>query len=416
VFARIFAKDEISSNTQELTRRKIWLSLWIISFLSFASMLALRIHREETFALWMYVIVQSFLLISGMAYNWYLDVKEPYFDAPGAMILDKAALGAFSLKYEKKSRRLKKPPPLFVPTGIEVQSMRFSGAGEVELSGLIWQKYRDRAHDGLSRGVLMPQASEFRLEEAYRRRTGEVETIGWAFKCVLDQRFDLRRYPGDSRMVSVRVLHRDFDSNVLLVPDLESYRIMNPNALPGLRDGFAMSGWNIRKSYFSFRDSTSNATMGIAGSVRETAFPDLYFNVFSTRSVIAPAISHLLPVGVAVCILFAVLLVITRHSEMLNRFGYTTLSTVGACSGLFFGVLLAHARLRGEVHADGFTYLETYHFTTYLATLLISVNSFLFNSSMQISFIQYRDNLYPKLLYWPVLLSVLLGITVWTYY
>jgi len=52
----------------------------------------------------------------------------------------------------------------------------------------------------------------------------------------------------------------------------------------------------------------------------------------------------------------------------------------------------------------------------YLAILAVSVNSILFVSHANVSLIQYKDNFIPKLLYWPVIASLLLGVTLWVFY
>jgi hypothetical protein len=412
----VFVKNELTANEEAMKRRKIRLCLSILTFLAIASMLLVRIDREQTINRWLHVIFVTCLLIAGILWIWHLTIADKAQDSASTAILDQSVLDKFLQSYTDRSKRLSKAPPLVVPTGVHIQSIKFTGANEVALDGYVWQKYTDGIHDGLARGLVMPQASKIELTEAYRRRSGSTETIGWTFQCTLSQHFDLGKYPFDVRMVSVRMMHRDFDRNVLLTPDLVSYPVMNPAALPGVRYDFTLPNWALEKTYFSFRTALMNATMGIDGNIRSESFPDLYFNILTRREIVSPIIAHLLPVFVAISILFAVMLVITKHKDMQGRFGFTTLSAVGACSGLFFGVLLAHARLRGEVQSEGFTYIEYFHFLTYLATLLIAINSFLFSSSVRIGFIQYRDNLYPKLLFWPTLFSIMLGLTLWTFY
>lgn len=412
----VFVKSELSENEEAMKRRKVRLCLSILLFFAVASLLPLRIDRDRSVHRWVYVILLSCLLVSGILWIWHLTILDKAHDRASTVILDQAVLDKFIQSYTDRSKRLSKSPPLVVPTGVHIQAIKFSGANEVELTGTVWQKYTDQIHDGLTRGFLLPQASRLEISEAYHRRSGGTETIGWSFNCMLNQRFDLSKYPFDVRLVSMRVMHRDFDRNVLLTPDLESYPIMNPAVLPGVRYDLTMPSWTLEKTYFSFRTTSMNTTLGIEKNVRSESFPDLNFNILTKRGVVSPLITHLLPVFVAISILFAVMLVITKHKDMQGRFGFTTLSAVGACSGLFFGVLLAHARLRGEVQSEGFVYIEYFHFLTYLATLLIAINSFLFSSSVPIGFIQYRDNLYPKLLFWPALLSILLGLTLWTFY
>lgn len=52
----------------------------------------------------------------------------------------------------------------------------------------------------------------------------------------------------------------------------------------------------------------------------------------------------------------------------------------------------------------------------YLAILAISLNSIAFASNTNIPFIDTKDNLYVKVLYWPVIMVILLFITLLNFY
>ena len=83
---------------------------------------------------------------------------------------------------------------------------------------------------------------------------------------------------------------------------------------------------------------------------------------------------------------------------------------------LFFVVILGHIDLRSKLTSSEIIYLEYFFFVMYLAILAVSVNSILFVSHANVSLIQYKDNFIPKLLYWPVIASLLLGVTLWVFY
>ncbi|TEB12186.1 hypothetical protein [Pelotomaculum propionicicum] len=83
---------------------------------------------------------------------------------------------------------------------------------------------------------------------------------------------------------------------------------------------------------------------------------------------------------------------------------------------MFFSVLLVHIKLRGDFPVREVLYLEYFYIAMYFAILFTIVNSFVFGSENNLCFVHYRDNLIPKLLYWPVILLVLLVITVFTFY
>jgi hypothetical protein len=103
--------------------------------------------------------------------------------------------------------------------------------------------------------------------------------------------------------------------------------------------------------------------------------------------------------------MFAILLVPNEHTEQ-EVFG--VLSFIAA---LFFVVIVAHIGLRGDITAEGVTYIEYFYIVMYVAMLVVSGLSIFFSSRIGFHLIQYRDNLISKLLYWPVILGTSLGIT-----
>lgn len=412
-----FIKDEMLTDAETVKRRKILIALTAMAFLTLLAAIGFRAHRGETGSLWRVSLLFSVLLLFGIGYIWHLVLTTPSGEAGGLVkVVDRAGLDNLLDSNNRASLRLKKGKPVHIPTGIYINSLKHSGNGEASLSGYVWQKYPDGLPAEASRGFVLPDATSLSVQEAYRRKENGAELIGWSFQCSLPQSIDVSKYPFDRGALSLHLSHRDIDKNVVLVPDLKAYKIVSPTSTPGLNKDLDISGWSMEKSFFGYRTGAMHANFGIEGFVREDGFPELYYTVLIRRNVLGPFITHLLPIIVASFILFAVMMIVTRHHEKSGKFGFTTLSTVGACSGLFFGILFAHARLRQEFHAEGITYLEHFHFVIYVAILLVALNSFLFNSLTKNRFISYHDNLLPKLFYWPVTLGAILVITIRTFY
>lgn len=61
-------------------------------------------------------------------------------------------------------------------------------------------------------------------------------------------------------------------------------------------------------------------------------------------------------------------------------------------------------------------YLEYFYLVMYLAVLTVSLNSIAFASNMNVPFIDAKDNIYVKVLYWPVIMGILLFITLLNFY
>jgi hypothetical protein len=51
----------------------------------------------------------------------------------------------------------------------------------------------------------------------------------------------------------------------------------------------------------------------------------------------------------------------------------------------------------------------------YIAILAVVISYLLFHTKSELFFIQYRDGLVAKLLFWPLILGSMLGITVWMF-
>jgi hypothetical protein len=52
----------------------------------------------------------------------------------------------------------------------------------------------------------------------------------------------------------------------------------------------------------------------------------------------------------------------------------------------------------------------------YIAILVVSLNSIVFASNRSVPFIDTKDNMYVKVLYWPVIMGILLLITFLNFY
>jgi hypothetical protein len=81
-------------------------------------------------------------------------------------------------------------PPVFIPTGLYIQSIEFKGSYNVLVSGYIWQRYANDLPQGLDRGVVMPEAEAPTFNQVYRVQQGNEELIGWSFRATLRQQFD----------------------------------------------------------------------------------------------------------------------------------------------------------------------------------------------------------------------------------
>ena len=319
-------------------------------------------------------------------------------------------------KNERRNAQFLHDKLVFLPTGFFIQSMEFVSSSNVNITGYVWQKYP--MNYPYQKGINFPEeisSGDTVLDERFRREVaykGEKhELVGWYFDVTVRQSFDYSRYPLDFLTVWLRVWPADFDNSdfILIVPDFESY-IETNQARFGLDQDIVSGEWNIEESFFSYRDVPYDTRFG--WNVHEQdmnhvdIYSEFYFNMGADRKFVNAFIINLVPLFVVALLLFSALLTVSLDTVQSSRFGFSTSSFLGAASALFFVVLLSHIQVRNEFSGSGLLYIEYFYLVMYAAILLVSVDAYLVSlpSTHEWRWIRWRDNLLPKLLYWPVVL------------
>src|SRR5215203_6942445 len=154
-------------------------------------------------------------------------------------------------------------PPVFIPTGLFLESVEFRGPYDVLVTGYIWQRYADDLSQDLDKGFALPEAQNIRTSQAYRAQQGNEELIGWSFQATLREQFDYHRYPLGRHQIWLQLWHTDFERNVYLAPDLEAYTSLAPATLPGLDPDVVLEDWSIQQSFLAIGPTV---TMRISAS------------------------------------------------------------------------------------------------------------------------------------------------------
>jgi hypothetical protein len=304
--------------------------------------------------------------------------------------------------------------PLFIPTGVYIQSIEFKGPYNVFVSGYVWQRYADDLPKDLDRGIVMPEADAVTINQVYQMRQGNETLIGWSFRATLRQQFDYSRYPLDRQQIWLQLWHVDFERNVYLTPDLRAYTVLAPAALPGLHPDLVLENWGIEQSFFSYRANRYNTDFGIAGYAADQSQPELYFSIGIKRYVLSAVISRMVAPLVILLTLFVVVMVISADGRRLQQFGVPPGAVMFTCAAFFFAVVVAHNSLRDEVKAYGLVYLETLHVLTYFVILAVAVNSVLLVARPNHALFR-DDNIWVEVAYWPVVLLTVTVATLWAF-
>lgn len=323
-------------------------------------------------------------------------------------------LNRFAHDQRRRTLTQREQVPLFIPTGIYIQSAYLEDATNVGISGYVWQRYAKGIHDSIQRGFIMPDAKASTVTEAYTVDDGETELIRWNFNATVHQDFAYSRYPFDSERVIINLWHKEFTNNVILTPDLASYKLMSPAAKPGLFEGIQISGWEVGDASFNYLVESYKTSFGLSDFAGLTNYPNLYFGFDIRKEITGPFVANMLPLLVVSILLFAILFLGVREEQHKGRLGFA-LDVIAACAGFFLVAILLHIALRRDLAARDIFYLEYFYFVTYAMILYVAVNYVLFTKTT-LRLIQYRDNFIPKVLFWPVSQFALLLFTLLAFY
>ncbi|WP_210093182.1 hypothetical protein [Ruegeria sp. HKCCSP346] len=341
-------------------------------------------------------------------------VELNHFEEDLTQLPDQASVDAYLC-------RLDVAPDYRLRTGIFIKSFSFLGASDVRLTGYIWQHYKAKEHDAIlpaegEVGFLLPEAVDTAnglVEEAYRLSQPDGVLIGWYFEQTLRQSFDYTSYPFDHKTVWVRFSPASFEVNIALVPDFEAYPATGSDDIFGIDNRIVMGTWERENTYFDYKLSKLDTTLGIRQNAYQTNTPELHYNFVIKRNFANAFIVHMIPLLVVVMLLFGAVMTVTRREGLVERHDFSTSSVIGTCSVLFFVILLAHVQLREGFAGSPVIYMESFFFLMYFMLLAVSINTYLFASEAvpSLRIIHYRDNLIPKASFWPFVLLCMVAIT-----
>jgi hypothetical protein len=385
-------------------------------------------------------VVVSLSLLGILSYQW---TKARQFDPSSNQLASQTQVDQVLERYAK-DMNLDRADIIGLSTGAFIQSLSFSDTSEVYLTGYLWQRYINELPDDpyapwkdscehdylpwvLPDRVRLGDDKEPRLaySEVIRGQAVNDESAppslgmlcGWFFEATLRQAFNYRRYPFDNTIISLRIWLRDPDMNVVTTPDFSAY----PNGtgyddLFGINEQMVLNSWERKNTYFTYTYlDTLNTNLGMLDMNVVNKNPELNYRFVIKRKLVDSMVEHLLGILVVMILLYATLLVISRDEEKADRHGFNTAMVLGACSALFFVILISHIQIRTQFSGTSVVYLEGFYYLTYLLLIMTTINTYLFseNPNHLTAVLHYRDNIVPKLLYWPVVLS---SSVVWTHF
>ena len=175
-----------------------------------------------------------------------------------------------------------------------------------------------------------------------------------------------------------------------------------------------MPGWNIKRSFFLYTTKSDDTNFGIKDNKYHQDFPLLDFRVDIQRDFFNIFVITLIIPMIVVLLLFLIQWIVIKKIEDNNS--YTTLDMISAGSSLVFIMILEQINVRQNIATSGIIYIDYCYFIFYLLILAVVINGALFASDLNIRWIEYKQNLLAKLLFWPSLNILLLIVTLFIFY
>ncbi|GAB0104209.1 hypothetical protein JMUB6875_31830 [Nocardia sp. JMUB6875] len=286
-----------------------------------------------------------------------------------------------------------------LPTGVLLYSVEFVNAFNVKATGIVWQRIPADLPADVGHGVMLPESEEVRgTEPAFSFDDHGDRIEFWTFHTVLRQTFDYRAYPLDRHAIWIRMHAADPYHKIQLVPDFKAFPPGRPAALLGIVPGFVYGDWRPEYTAFSLRHRDLGLTLDQAGLQQA----DLYYNLGVNRSPIGPTPGRLVPVLLLAVLLFLSLFVTTTEPERRTVSGFTTFAVIAFVITSTLVIAVNHNAVRAELGSVGFAYIESWYIALYTMTLLVATNATLLVTGGLSRMVRWRENLLPKLIYWPL--------------
>lgn len=431
-----FIVNELYNETQESRREAVTIAISIVIFLVTLLLLILRIYLKTTAGAWLASIAISLGFFVLIIILWHT-TQTILPDEPNKIIqknFDMAALlerinsnqmltldTTASLEHlstmacsAQEDTIANKTLYTLIPTGIFINQLSID-TNTISFGGYVWQRIPLDTQKKINPGIYFTQTKELTIQEAYRKKTEHEETIGWTFHGTLQQNFNYFKYPMDFKHIRIKLTPNSFDNSVVLVPDFDGYKILNPTSLPAINPKCRIPSWNLLQSFFSYQKEShitnyglhSDNTFNTTNEAKRLPIPQLFFNVIINRQVLSSLVLNLMPIIIILILLFIILLM-TPVMEFQFIFGST--------ASLFFTALIAYTSFKNYLPTQGIIFFDYLYFILEGIILLSTVTGILYHQSNTVKAIKDVHLKQLQLIFWPGILGILFTISLVFFY
>src|SRR5690606_24948863 len=189
--------------------------------------------------------------------------------------------------------------------------------------------------------------------------SGDWETVTRSIRGTIFQKQNYSYFPFDKQRMQITLEPYDIQKNIILTPDLASYKKISPEDMPGLDKNFTLSDFRIEQTFFNYKKIDPMANFGFKEYGKATDHFQLIFNIVTKRGLLNPFVLFFLPLLVVLFSLFSVLIIAKRESD--------PLTIIASYTGLFFALILLQRSLRESYPTNVTLYMEYAFFFTYIS-------------------------------------------------
>lgn len=318
---------------------------------------------------------------------------------------------------------------MYVPTGVFVQSIKFSASDVVQLSGYIWQKYRPGQLPRLDQGINLPEATNLSLKKTYTFDNADgTTTVGYYFEGNFLQEIDYADYPFDFTKIRLRIWPENFQKNIVLIPDFTSYSTLKyvPSGLPqlqsnansnrlnnmGLDPQASLGEYSPIATYFSYNTNVYKTNLGLKNFFGVRSLPELYFNIVLKRNAVSGQIKEFLPLITLLIFIYGIILSLGNKGGLNRKTGFDVSNVIMLVCTMMLVIQFLHYQMRAYIYDNEVTFVEYVYFALYASLVYVVILDLIGmygNIENRLLHLITRDDfLIPKLIFLPLFFSYVL--------
>lgn len=363
-------------------------------------------------AAWFTSSLYAILVAANIGAIWAFDIVSDIPDTNREYVINTHySLQRFLFLQKKENPHVYEKEPILIPTGMYITSFEPGHDGTLTLTGQVWQKYDRSKYPTLKPNILFLNAVDEITEKNSSTFKGSLETVNWWFKATFHTTFNYLKYPFDEQEIIITLAHKEYESNIILTPDFEAF-LSNDSPRSEIDPEVHSNQWTIKQSYSFYTLSNFQTDFGIEDYPGQKGFPNLNYGIRIRRQFVYPLTASALPVIIILFVVFSILLLTglgTHHANLATEI-------VKLTSGILFTTAVAHQTFQRTLQSPAITYFEYFYFLLYAVILFVAINGMLYAYERGGRFINTENNLIPRLLYWPITLSLCLVLTLWFFY